>query len=166
MFSEQLKQDLKNPWLRSILTVVGVTLVVNIGFITYAYMFPPNLVVNNYYERGKEYFHDEKQRQQAEASAWRLQLLMPNKMHVDQRQTVRLYVMDHQGKPVQEGTVTLKAYRPDDSSRDFSLNLPLSDVGTFSAPLSFPLLGRWDVIARIDTDSHHFDTSARIFVEQ
>jgi len=166
MFSEQLKQDLKNPWLRGILSVVGVTLIVNFGFITYAYIFPPNLVANDYYERGKEYFHDEKTRQKAEATAWRLQLLMPSNMRVNQVQTVRLYAMDHQGKPVQKGNVTLKAYRPNDASRDFTITLQRSDVGTFTAPITFPLPGHWDLIARIDVDKHHFDTAERIFVEQ
>ncbi|MDQ6974684.1 MAG: FixH family protein [Mariprofundaceae bacterium] len=166
MFSEQLKQDLKNPWLRGILSVVAVTLMVNFGFITYAYIFPPNLVANDYYERGKEYFHDEKIRQKAASTAWRLQLLMPNKMHVNQTQTVRFYAMDHQGKPVQKGHVTLKAYRPNDANRDFTIILQHSDVGTFTASITFPLPGHWDVIARIDSDQQHFDIAERIFVEQ
>lgn len=166
MISEQLKQDLKNPWLRGILAVVGVTLIVNFGFITYAYMFPPNLVANDYYERGKEYFHDEKTRQKAAPTAWRLQLLMPSNMQVKQAQTVRLYAMDHQGRPVQKGNVTLKAYRPNDASRDFTINLKFSDAGTFVAPIAFPLPGYWDVIARIDVDKQHFDTAERIFVEK
>ena len=166
MLSEQLKQDLQNPWLRGILAVVGVTLVVNFCFIAYAYMFPPNLVANDYYERGKEYFHDAKTRQQAAPTAWRLQLLLPSKMHVNQAQAVRLYVMDHQGKPVKAGKVTLKAYRPSDASRDFTINLNLSDAGTFIAPITFPLPGHWDIIASIRVDTQHFDTAERIFVEK
>ncbi len=166
MLSEQLKQDLQNPWLRGILAVVGVTLVVNFCFIAYAYMFPPNLVANDYYERGKEYFHDAKIRQQAAPTAWRLQLLLPSKMHVNQAQAVRLYVMDHQGKPVKAGKVTLKAYRPSDASRDFTINLNLSDAGTFIAPITFPLPGHWDIIASIRVDTQHFDTAERIFVEK
>jgi len=166
MLSEQLKQDLQNPWLRGILAVVGVTLVVNFCFIAYAYMFPPNLVANDYYERGKEYFHDAKTRQQAAPTAWRLQLLLPSKMHVNQAQAVRLYVMDHQGKPVKAGKVTLKAYRPSDASRDFTINLNLSDAGTFIAPIAFPLPGHWDIIASIRVDTQHFDTAERIFVEK
>jgi nitrogen fixation protein FixH len=166
MISEQLKQDLKNPWLRAILGVVGVTLIVNFCFITYAYMFPPNLVAKDYYERGKEYFHDEKTRQKAAPTAWRLQLLMPSKMHINQAQTARLYVMDHQGKPVKKGKVTLKAYRTDDASRDFTISLKISDAGTFVAPITFPLPGHWDIIAGIHMGDQHFDTAERIFVEK
>jgi len=166
MFSEQLKKDLRNPWLQAILAVVGVTLVVNIGFISYAYISPPNLVVQDYYERGKNYFHDEHLRDEAAATAWRLQLLLPKTLKVDKTASCRLYAMDHQGNPVRAGNVTLKAYRPSDARHDFSVELRLTDAGTFAAPVSFPLPGNWDLIARIDADGQHFDTAQRIFVQR
>jgi len=166
MISAQLKQDLKNPWLRGILAVVGVTLAVNFGFISYAYIFPPNLVVQDYYERGKSYFHDEHLREKAAPTAWRLQLLLPNKLKVNQAGMSRLYVMDHQGTPIRAGKVVLKAYRPSDASHDFSVELLLTDAGTFAAPVTFPLPGHWDLIARIDADNQHFDTAQRIFVQR
>jgi len=166
MLSEQLKKDLKNPWLKGILAVVGVTLIVNIGFISYAFIFPPNLVVQDYYERGKNYFHDAQQRHDALASAWRLQLLLPNTVKTNETITSRLYVMDHEGKPVHTGTVLLTAYRPSDASHDFDVELKRTDAGTFVAPISFPLPGHWDLIARIDAGEHHFDTAQRIFVQR
>jgi len=166
MLSEQLKMDLKNPWLKGILAVVGVTLVVNICFITYAFVFPPNLVVKDYYERGKNYFHAAQQRDQAAPTAWRLQLLLPNTIKLNQRITSRLYVMNHEGQPVHAGAVMLTAYRPSDASRDFTITMPLTDIGTFAASLSFPLPGHWDLIARIDAGDHHFDTAQRIFVQR
>jgi len=166
MLSAQVKEDLKNPWLKGILAVVGVTLVVNIAFISYAYISPPNLVVQDYYERGKNYFHDEHVREEAAATAWRLQLLLPNTLKVNKVGISRLYVMDHQGKPVRSGKVTLTAYRPSDASHDFNVELRLTDAGTFAAPVSFPLPGHWDLIARIDADGQHFDTAQRIFVQR
>ncbi len=166
MFSDQLKQDLKNSWLRGILAVVGVTLAVNFIFIAYAYISPPNLVVQDYYERGKSYFHDQHLREQAAPTAWRLQLLLPKTLKVNQSGISRLYVMDHQGKPIRSGKVVLKAYRPSDASHDFSVELRLTDAGTFAAPVTFPLPGHWDLIARIDTDGQHFDTAQRIFVQR
>jgi len=166
MLSAQVKQDLKNPWLKGILAVVGVTLVVNIGFISYAFIFPPNLVVQDYYERGKNYFHDERVREEAAATAWRLQLLLPNSLKVNKTDISRLYVMDHQGKPIHAGKVILSAYRPSDASHDFDVELKLTDDGTYTAPVSFPLPGHWDLIARIDVNGQHFDTAQRIFVQK
>jgi len=166
MLSEQLKSDLKNPWLRIILAAVGITVAVNIIFITYAFISPPNLVVEDYYERGKEYFHDAKVRDNAAATAWRLQLMLPNKITVDEVVTSRLYAMDSSNNPIKTGQVILTAYRPSDASHDFDIELSLTDAGTFTAPISFPLPGHWDLIARIDSDGKRFDTAQRIFVQK
>ena len=166
MLSAQVKQDLKNPWLRTILAIVAVTVVVNIGFISYAYISPPNLVVQDYYDKGKTYFHEETLRRQALGHAWRLQLLLPEPVKLNAPATCRLYVMDHQGTPMRSGSVFLKAYRPDDASHDFEVELKLVDAGTYAAPVSFPLPGNWDLIARIDADGQHFDTAQRIFVQK
>ncbi len=166
MISDQLKADLKNPWLKGILAVVGVTLIVNTCFITYAYIFPPNLVVQDYYERGKNYFHDAQARDKTASTAWRLQLLLPNSIKSNEIITSRLYVMDHEGKPIRSGIVLLSAYRPSDASHDFTVELKRTDAGTFTAPISFPLPGHWDLIARIDAGDHHFDTAQRIFVQR
>jgi len=164
MLSPQLKQDLKSPWLRTILGIIAVVVAVNIVFISWAFISPPNLVVKDYYERGKNYFHDEDARKQAEASAWRLQLLLPDSMQANTPATCRLYVMDHQGKPIQAGSVHLSAYRPDNASYDFNVELNKVDTGTFAGPVSFPLAGNWDLIARIDAGGQRFDTAQRIFV--
>jgi len=166
MLSAQVKQDLKNPWLKGIIAIVAVTVTVNVGFITYAFIFPPNLVVPDYYEQGKKYFHDQHVRQEKLPTAWRLQLMLPDPMHVGTARVCRLYVMDHQGKPLRKGSVALKAYRPDNTNDDFSVTLKLVDAGTFAAKVSFPLPGIWDVIARIDAGGQHFDTAQRIFVQR
>jgi len=166
MLSAQLKQDLKNPWLRAIIATVGVTVAVNIFFISYAFISPPNLVVQDYYEKGKTYFHDESLRREASESAWRLQLLLPDVVKLNAPATCRLYVMDHQGMPMRSGTVILTAYRPDDAAHDFKVELKLMDAGTFAAPVTFSLPGHWDLMARIDADGQHFDTAQRIFVQK
>jgi nitrogen fixation protein FixH len=46
------------------------------------------------------------------------------------------------------------------------VELQLTDAGTFAAPVSFPLPGHWDLIARIDAGEHHFDIAQRIFVQR
>ncbi|PCI44067.1 MAG: hypothetical protein COB41_05365 [Proteobacteria bacterium] len=166
MLSDNLKEDLKNPWLRVILAIIGTTVVVNVAFITYAFIYPPNLVVKDYYERGKEYFHDQKLRQDALPTAWRLQLLLPNTLNISTPEICRLYVMNHQGKPVQSGDVVVSAYHISDSSHDFKLKLKPVDIGTFAAPIQFPIPGKWDLIANIDAGEKHFDTVTHIFVEK
>ncbi len=163
---QQIKSDMKNPWLQGIVGAVAVTVGVNIVFITYAFISPPNLVVKDYYERGKSYFHEENLREQAAAEAWRLQLLPPQKPVVNEAQVYHLYVMDHQGRPVKNGTATLFAYRPSDAANDFKHSMSYSDVGTFSQRLVFPLPGHWDLIAQVRSGDQKYDIAKRIFVEK
>lgn len=165
MTQAQWKQDLKSPWLRGVLGIVAVTLVVNIGLISFAFIDRPNLVVKDYYEQGKEYFHHA----QAELDAarqlgFRLHLLPPATPRQGEVQTYRLYVVDHQGKPWSADSATLFAYRPNDASQDFRQILQLSDVGTYAADVSFPLPGNWDLIAQIYVDNKKLDIAQRIFV--
>lgn len=164
--SEKLKQDLRNPWLRGILAVVAVTVTVNVGFIIYSFRSPPNLVVADYYEKGKTYFHEERERELAAKTAWRLQLLTPETPRLNQAQTYRLYLIDHGGTPVDSARVTLMAYRLDDARHDFQNELPHVDVGTFAGEVTFPLPGHWDLIAQVRSGDRSFDTAQRIFVHE
>jgi len=161
--SAKLKQDLKNPWLRTILALVATAVSVNIAFVVYAMMVPPNLVVDDYYEKGKSHFHNERQR---EASVWRLQLLPPETPTVDTPQPYRLYVMDQSGQPVNRGQVTLFSFRPSDTAQDFTRVLNHTDTGTFVADITFPLPGTWDLIAQVETDGQSHDIAQRIVVQR
>ncbi len=162
----QLKNDLKSPWLRGILGVVGVTVGVNLAFIIYAFWTPPELVAKDYYQRGQNYFHEEIKREQDAGDAWRLQLLVPDKPKMNLEQEYRFYVMDHQGRAVNSGQAVLFAYRPDASESDFRQELRYVDTGTFAATLRFPLPGKWDLIAQIRSGEQKFDVAQRINVEK
>lgn len=164
--SAQLKNDLKSPWLRGILAVVGVTVGVNLVFIAYAYWSPPQLVAKDYYEKGQRYFHEEIRREQAAGNAWRLQLLVPDKPRLNMEQDYRLYVMDHEGRAVNSGQAVLYVYRTNASRNDFKQVLQYVDTGTYAATLRFPLPGSWDLIAQIRSGDQKYDVAQRINVEK
>lgn len=164
--SLQLKDDLKNPWLRGILAGVAIVVTINVIFVLYAISSPPQLVTKDYYEKGKNYFHEEIKREKQTASAWRLQLLVPSLLAVNQRQTLRLYVMDHQGNPLKTGQAVLYVYRPDKADADFRQELKLVDNGTFAADVAFPLPGKWDLIAQIKSGDQKYDVAQRIKVRR
>ncbi len=166
MISDRIRADLASPWLRSIIAIIAVTVLVNVAFISYAFISPPNLVAQDYYERGKNYFHDQAVRRQASERAWRLHLLLPQQMMVDTPVTGRLYVVDHQGQPIDDGQVVLTAYRPSNAAHDFRVAMARQDRGTFVAALSFPYPGNWDLIARIEANGETFDVAERVFVEK
>jgi nitrogen fixation protein FixH len=164
--SAQLKNDLKSPWLRAILGVVGVTVSVNLAYIIYAFWSPPDLVAKDYYEKGENYFQEAIKREQAAGDAWRLHLLAPDKPKVNLEQDYRLYVMDHDGQAVNSGQAVLFAYRPDGSQSDFKQELHYVDSGTYAAMLRFPLPGKWDLIAQIHSGEQKYDVAQRIDVEK
>ncbi|MBI3901880.1 MAG: FixH family protein [Nitrosomonadales bacterium] len=164
--SLQLKNDLKSPWLRTILAIIVVTVSVNLAFVFYAFWSPPQLVAKDYYEKGQNYFHEEIKREQQAGAAWRLQLLIPPRLDVRQPQTLRLYAMDHQGNPLRSGEATLYAYRPNHAQEDFRQELKLVDDGTFAAEVAFPLPGKWDLIAQVRSGDQKYDVAQRIDVQR
>jgi len=162
--SEQLKSDLRNPWLRGILGVVGVTVSVNLVFIIYAFWSPPDLVAKDYYERGKNYFHEKIKRENIENTSWRMQILAPDHPRLNQPQTYRVYIMNHAGQAIHSGQVILFAYRPSGAESDFKQQFKMVDNGTFAGTLTFPLLGKWDLIAQVRSGDQKYDVAQRINV--
>ena len=157
-----LKEDFKNPWFIGILALVGVALSGTIWMAVIAGQTAPGLVTENYYEKGQNYF--ENQPEDEQGPQWRLNLMAPVNPKAGQSQKYRLYVVMDNGKPATSGTVTLFAYRPSDANADFEVAMAQSDVGSFSADVSFPLKGTWDLIAQIESDGKTYDVVQRISV--
>ncbi len=166
MSSRTIREDLRSPWLRAIVGIVAVAVSVNMGFVVYAFLSPPNLVVADYYERGKNYFHEQAIRDRAAATAWRLELSLPDRIAVGETITGRLHVVDHRNRPVSQGRVEIAAYRPSDARQDFKIVLSPDAAGLFSGRLRFPLPGSWDLIARIEAFGEQYDIAQRVFVEK
>lgn len=159
-----LKDDFRNPWFLGILGLIGVALAGTIWMAMIAGATSPGLVTEDYYEKGKNYFHEAPARQNA--PAWRLSLLAPAQTKSGQPQVYRLYVIDEQGKPMRNGSATLYAYRPSDAGADFSVPMQLSDAGTFTASTTFPLPGTWDLIAQIESQGKKHDIAQRLFIRE
>lgn len=164
MSEVHLKDDFRNPWFLAVLGLVGTALAGTIWMAMIAGATSPGLVNEDYYEKGKNYFHDSPASQ--EGPQWRLNLLAPARTEVDQPQTYRLYAIDEHGKPVRDGTATLYAYRPSDAKADFSVKMKLSDIGTFTASAEFPLPGTWDVIAQVESGGRQVDVTQRLFIQE
>lgn len=160
-----LKDDFKNPWFLGMLALIGTALAGTIWMAMIAGATSPGLVSENYYEKGKNYFHQAPGEVQG-GPQWRLKLLAPEVTRVGQPQTYRLYAINEQGKPVREGTATLYAYRPSDAKADFTIPMQLDDAGTFSAAATFPLPGTWDLIAQVDSEGKQVDIAQRLFIQE
>ncbi|OIO70591.1 MAG: hypothetical protein AUJ57_08255 [Zetaproteobacteria bacterium CG1_02_53_45] len=161
--ASHLKEDFKNPWFLGILALVGVALAGTIWMAVVAGQTSPGLVSEDYYEKGKNYFHETPKAEQG--PQWRLSLMAPPTPVVGQSQIYRLYVVDEAGHPVSGASVVLYAYRPSDANADFEVKMTQADAGTFTAPVSFALPGTWDLIAQVKSNGRSFDITQRVFIK-
>lgn len=160
----RLKDDFRNPWFLAVLGLIGTALAGTVWMAMIAGATSPGLVSEDYYEKGQNYFH--KSAEEQETNGYRLNLLTPAKMQANAAQAYRLYAIAQDGKPLKQGSAVLFAYRPSDARADFSVPMKLVDIGTFSASVTFPLPGTWDLIAQIDADGKKIDLAQRIFVAE
>ena len=164
MSEVHLKEDFKNPWFLGVLILIGIALAGTIWMAVIAGSTSPGLVSEEYYEKGKNYFHEVPK--ETTAPGWRLNLLVPPTAKVGVAQNYRLYVIDEAGQPVSTATITLYAYRPSDAKADFSVKMVKSDVGTFVASMSFPLPGTWDLIAQVESSGKQLEITQRVFIQK
>ncbi|MBF0282309.1 MAG: FixH family protein [Zetaproteobacteria bacterium] len=162
MSKVHLHEDIKSPWFWGIVGLVGTALLGTIGMGVIAGFSNPGLVAEDYYETGKNYFH---QIPDVETH-WRLNILPPAKVQLHQPQRYRLYAIDQQGNPMEVGEAKLHAYRPSDASKDFELAMAWEDRGTMAVMAQFDLPGIWDVKAQFTHEGKSQEVIQRVFVEK
>lgn len=158
-----LREDVRNPWFLGVVGLVAAALIGTIWMSVLAFSSSPQLVVENYYETGKNYFH---KRPDDPATAWRMNLMPPAGAKVTVSQSYYLYAISHDGEPLAGGKAKLFAYRPDDGSADFSVPMRQLDPGQFVAEVAFPLPGTWDLIGQVEANGESHDVSLRVFIAE
>jgi len=164
MSEVHLKEDFKSPWFLAVLALIGVALAGTIWMAVIASSTSPGLVSEEYYEKGKNYFHETPK--ETTAPGWRLNLLVPPAPEVGVTEDYRLYLIDEAGQPVSTAKITLYAYRPSDAKADFSVKMVKSDLGTFIASMAFPLPGTWDLIAQVESSGKQLEVTQRVFIRK
>lgn len=166
MKKDSISQDntkaLKNPWVLGWLALVAVVLVVNIGFISLAFITNPGLVDKNYYENAQDYEENlVKYRTARNALGWSYQADFPSKPVQNKKELYRLSAVDKVGLPLTAATVTFKAYRPSDASADFETTLTEVGAGMYEGYVTYPLKGIWDLTVNISREQDNFDFTRR-----
>jgi nitrogen fixation protein FixH len=133
--------------------------------VTLAIATNPGLVVDDYYERGREMERTIASRV-AETPGWTMSIDTPADIQAGVPATVRFFVVDRAGQPVSADDVTYRAYRPSDADRDFVLPMVEEAPGRYAVELAFPIGGVWDTLveARASDSRHVLDQ--RISVAQ
>jgi len=155
-----------NPWVIGWFAIISVFLGVNIIFIVFAVTSNPGLVVEDYYEQGRQYEKNAiKMMAMQNKLQWESKLEIPETVALNQTDTYRFIATDARGLPISNADVKIIAYRPSDASADFTTILQPTGPGLYQAALSFPLPGVWDLNVKVQRGEDRLEMVQRLFVQ-
>ncbi|ALP52991.1 hypothetical protein Tel_07380 [Candidatus Tenderia electrophaga] len=156
----------RNPWVWTLASIMGVTLLVNITLITIAFLEPPGLVVDDYYEKGKSYLYNKAQREKDLARlAWDLELDLPKSPQLAEPQPYLVRAVDRNGRPIEGARAEFAAFRPVEHGHDFVVAMQDVGAGYYAANVDFGLPGNWDLIVTVQQGEDKLDIAERIFID-
>nr|VFJ78016.1 MAG: Nitrogen fixation protein FixH [Candidatus Kentron sp. FW] len=159
----------RNPWVITLLIVISIILSVNAGMIYLAIDSNPGLVVEDYYERGQNYEETILSRR-ALSRNLSLEVEVPPWIERGKPATFQFTGTDKSGRPIHPDAVTLHAYRPSDTTADFSIPMtkipPATKAGPdrYLAEVVFPLGGVWDIVVAVKQGETEHNVPTRIIV--
>ena len=164
-YSQSNRQAMRNPWFIGWLILLATFLSVNALFVFLAVSTNPGLVVDDYYEQGRQYEAHALERIAAQKHLnWTTRLEIPQTIVRDLEDVYRFSAVDTRGVPVDHAVVKLLAYRPSDAGADFVMPMQEFASGLYEASVNFPLPGVWDVKVEVQSDAAQYEMSHRIFV--
>ena len=156
----------RNPWMLAWFGIIAVFLTANGIFIVFAIASNPGLVVEDYYEQGRQYEQNAiKLLNMYNKLQWESKLEVPETVTLNTSNRYRFSAMDSRGLPVTDAEVKLVAYRPSDANADFTTILHPIAPGLYQGTLSFPLPGVWDLNVKIRHGEDHLEMVQRLSVQ-
>ncbi len=154
---------LRNPWVLGWIGLVVTVLAVNLIMVYLAIATNPGLVNPDYYERGQDYERTLISRRARDPN-WTMQADVPRPLRVGEPQSIRFFLVDKSGQPVDPDAVTFFAYRPSDAARDFSSSMWREGTGRYVVEATFPLVGVWDLLIAARTGEDEYSVGERVSV--
>lgn len=157
----------RSPWVWGMFILVAVMLIANLALIYFGATTSTGLVVEDFYDRGKNYFNDAgKHRDEQKRLGWQMNLQAPDVPTLGLAQPYRITVVDRDGYPVSNAQVELAVFRPNDAKKDFTVVLTEMERGKYSSNVTFDWPGNWDLLVSVKHGTDHLDIARRIFVEK
>jgi nitrogen fixation protein FixH len=154
----------KSPWVIGWLLLVLTVMAVNAFMIMKSVNDFPGLVVDDFYERGQDYeenIHKKIQNNQKWQPKFQMDLV-----YLNQPVNVFFSLNDQAGKPAPVEKVTLFAYRPSNSKKDFSVAMKQSEEKEiYLVSMRFDTKGKWDLLASVIIDGTEVNYAKSIFVQ-
>jgi nitrogen fixation protein FixH len=164
-YSQSNSEGKRNPWVLGWFGIVAVFLGVNAIFIVLAITSSPGLVIEDYYEQGRQYEKNAIKRLVAHNKLqWESKMEVPDTITLNKAGTYRFSAVDSRGLPVKDADVQVVAYRPSDANADFTTTLQPVAPGLYQASLSFPLPGIWDLNIKVQRGEDRLEMVQRLSV--
>lgn len=155
----------KSPWVIGWLLLVLTVMAVNAFMIMKSINDFPGLVVDDFYERGQDYeknIHKKIQNNQKWQPKYQMDVA-----YLNQPVNVFFSLSDKEGKPAPTEKVTLFAYRPSNSKKDFSMVMkPSDDKHIYQVSMTFATKGSWDLLASVIIEGTEVNYAKNIFVQE
>jgi len=159
----------KSPWLIGWLFLIVTVLAVNGYMIMQSINNFPGLVVDDFYERGQDY-EENINKKLENNNKWVPEFTLSD-FTLNEQASVLFRISDKQGQPAVVEKITLFAYRPSNSKKDFSLPMTLSadkssaDKKIYQANITFETKGKWDLLASVIIDGIEVNYAKSISVK-
>lgn len=153
-----------NPWVLGWIGLVVTVLIANAIMIVLAVTTSPGLVVEDYYERGRNHAEALARHASEAELGWRIELIAPERVALGLPSQWQVLATDGQGLPLRAAEVQVHAYRPADARRDFSVQALEVEAGRYRAELHFGLRGVWDLVVEVRREGHPYRLARRVTV--
>lgn len=164
-YSQSNREAMRNPWFIGWLVLLGTFLSVNAVFVVLAITTNPGLVVEDYYEQGRQYEQHALERIAAQKNLrWTTRLEIPQAIILNREDVYRFSAVDIRGVAIRNAVIKLLAYRPSRASADFVTHMHEYAPGVYEGDLRFPLPGVWDLKVEVYRDTERYELTQRIFV--
>lgn len=155
----------KNPFVISWFVILIIVVCVNFFMVSMAIVTNPGLVIEDFYEKGKNMDKVLAARKRMDEMGWQLEVNLPD-LKEGKSERVTLTVLDKEGKPLEVDTAVLYYYRP--SNRNLDGEQPLTSTGQtgqFEADFILNTKGKWDLIMEVTQGELTYNIGRSIMVQ-
>lgn len=155
----------KNPFVIAWLAILTIVLAVNFFMVSMAIVTNPGLVIDDFYEKGKNMDAILAERKRMEELGWKLEIDMPVLVE-GKSDTVQVKILDADGKAMNVESAVLYYYRPSDRKLDGEQALKATgETGVYSAEFSLSPKGKWDLIMEVVQGENRYNLGRSIMVQ-
>ena len=139
----------KNPFVIAWFSILIVVVTVNFFMVSMAIVTNPGLVIDDFYEKGKNMSQSLANQKRMDEMGWEFQVDMPI-LKEGKTDVVTLKVLDKEGQALPLDTAVLYYYRPSDKKLDGEQVLsPTGSIGEFTSEFSLNTKGKWDLLIEV-----------------